>query len=99
MDEKTAKGPGSQMSAPAIRSGIDRKLHRLVRPTHSRVSAPAERPMDVEAEAGRQRLADDEAGGLRSGGLRSRGQRNQVRSPNQEVLDQRGQDLSWRINR
>ncbi len=23
----------------------------------------------------------------------------EVRSPNQEVLDQRGQDLSWRINR
>ncbi len=23
----------------------------------------------------------------------------EVRSPNQEVLDQQGQDLSWRINR
>ncbi len=23
----------------------------------------------------------------------------EVRSPNQEVLDQRGQDLSWKINR
>ncbi len=104
MDEKTAKGPGSQMSAPAIRSGIDRKLHRLARAAHSGVSAPAERPRDAEAEAGGQRPADAEAGGLRSGGLRSGGlrsggQRDQVRSPNQEVPDQRGQDLSWRINR
>ncbi len=70
-----AKGPGSQMSAPAIRSGIDRKLHHLARPAHSGVSALAERPRDVEAEAGGQRLADAEAGGLRSGGLRSGGQR------------------------
>ncbi len=23
----------------------------------------------------------------------------EIRSPNQEVLDQRGQDLSWKINR
>ncbi len=58
-----------------------------------------ETPRDVEAEARGQRLADAEVGGLRSGGLRSEGQRDQVRSPNQEVLDQRGQDLSWRINR
>ncbi len=75
MDEKTAKGPGSQMSAPAIRSAIDRKLHRFARPAHSGVSAPAERPKDVEAETGGQRPADAEAGGLRSGGLRSGGQR------------------------
>ncbi len=61
---------------------------------HSGVSAPAERPKDAEAEAGGQRPADAEARGLRSGG-----QRDQVQSPNQEVLDQRGQDLSWRINR
>ncbi len=87
MDEKTAKGPGSQMSAPAIRSGIDQKLHRLARPAHSGVSAPAEKPRDAEAEAGSQRPADVEAGGQRpadveAGGLRSRGQRGQVRSPN-----------------
>ncbi len=96
MDKKTAKGPGSQMSAPAIRSRIDRKLHRLAKPAHSGVSAPAERPRDAKAEAGGQRPADAEAGDLRSGsqrladpeagGLRSGGQRDQVRSPNQEVL-------------
>ncbi len=75
----------------------------------SGVSTLAERPRDVEAEVAGQKLADAEVGGLRSGGLRSRGlssgglrsgvQRSQVRSPNQKVLDQRGQDLSWRINR
>ncbi len=97
------------MSVLAIRSGIDRKLYRLTRPVHSEVSARAERPRDVEAEAGGQRPTDTEvgglrsgglrsgglrSGGLRSGGLRSGGQRDQVRSPNQEVLDQRNQDLS-----
>ncbi len=97
MDEKTAKGPGSQMSAPAIRSGIDRKLHRLTRPVHAGVLTPAERPRDVEAEAGGQRPADAEAGGQRPANieargprpadaeardLRSGGQRGQVRSPN-----------------
>ncbi len=90
MDEKTAKGPGSQMSAPAIQSRIDRKLHRLARPAHSGVSAPAERPRDAEAEAGGQRPANTEAGGQKpadaetgglkpadteAGGLRSGGQR------------------------
>ncbi len=97
MDEKTVKRPGSQMSAPAIRSGIDRKLHRLARPVYSGVSAPAERLRDAEAEvggqrpavaeAGGQRLADAEAGGQRPadaevGGRRSGCQRGQVRSPN-----------------
>ncbi len=34
------------------------------------------------------------------GGYKGReGQKDQVRSPNQEVLGQQGQDLSWRINR
>ncbi len=94
MDEKTTKGPSSQMSASAIRSGIDQKLHRLARPMHLGVLASVERPRDAEAEAGDQSPADAESGGLRLGG-----QRDQVRSPNQEVLDQRGQDLSWRINR
>ncbi len=70
MDEKTAKGPGSQMSAPAIRSGIDWKLHRLAKPAHSGVSAPSERLRDVEAEAGGQRPTDAEARGLRLGGQR-----------------------------
>ncbi len=87
MDEKTAKGPGSQMSAPAIRSGIDRRLYHLARPAHSGVSTPAERPRDAEAEAEDQRPSDVEAGGPRpadaeAGGLRSGGQRGQVRSPN-----------------
>ncbi len=53
------------MSAPAIRSGIDQKLHRLARPVYSGVSAPAERPRDVEAKAGGQKLAEAEAGGQR----------------------------------
>ncbi len=70
MDEKTAKKPGFQMSAPTIRSGIDRKLHRLAKPVHSGVSAPAERPRDAKAEARGQRPADAEAGGLKSGGQR-----------------------------
>ncbi len=69
-----AKGPGSLMSAPAIRSKIDRKLHRFARPAYSGVSAPAERSRDVEAEG--QRLADIEARGLR---LES--QRGEVRIP------------------
>ncbi len=79
MDEKTAKGPGSLMSAPAIRSGIDRKLHRLARPAHSGVSAPAERLRDAEAEVGGQRPADAEARGLRSGG--QRGPESESRGP------------------
>ncbi len=73
MDEKMSKGPGFQMSAPAIQSGIDRKLHRLARPTHSGVSAPAERSRDVEAKTRGQRPPDAEVGGLKSGGLRSVG--------------------------
>ncbi len=82
MDEKTAKGPSSQMPAPAIQSGIDQKLQSLARPAHSGVSAPAERLIDIEVEVGGQRPADAKAGGLRSGKLRSEGQRDQVRSPN-----------------
>ncbi len=68
VDEKMAKGPGSQMSAPAIRSGIDWKLHCLARPAHSGVSTPAKRPRDVEVEAGGQRPADVEVEGQRSEG-------------------------------
>ncbi len=92
MDERTAKEPGSQMSAPAIQSGIDWNLHHFARPVYSEVSTPAERPRDVEAEVGGQRPADAEVGSLRSGGqkpadteaggLRSGGQRGQVRSSN-----------------
>ncbi len=58
-----------------------RKLHRLVGPAHFGVSAPAKRPRDVEEEVEGQRPADAEAEGQRSGC-----QRDQVRSPNQEVL-------------
>ncbi len=97
MDEKTAKRPGSQMSAPAIRSGIDYKLYRLTRPAYSGVSAPTKRPRDAEAEVGGQRPADVEVRGQRqadaeagdqrpadaeAGGLRSGGQRSQVWSLN-----------------
>ncbi len=45
------------------------------------VSTPTRKPRVVDAEAGGQRPADAEAEGQRSGG-----QRDQVRSPNQEVL-------------
>ncbi len=47
-----------------------RKFHRLVGPAHFGVSAPAERPRDVEVEAGGQRPADAEAEGQRLGGQR-----------------------------
>ncbi len=82
------------MLASAICSGIDWKLHCLTRPVHSGVLTPTEKPRDVEAKAGGQKLADAVVGSLRSGGLRLGGQRDQIRSPNQEILDQRGQDLS-----
>ncbi len=94
MDEKMAKGPSSQMLAPAIQSGIDRKLHRLTSPAHSGVSAPVKRPRNVEVEAEGQKPADTESGGLRLGDLR-----DQFRSPNQEILDQQGKDLRWKIIR
>ncbi len=59
------------------------------KPTHLGVSAPAERPRDADAESEgnkqEQRVKDQKV--------------KEVRSPNQEVLDQRSQDLSWRINR
>ncbi len=54
------------MSAPAIGNRIDRKLHCFARPALSGVSAPAKRSRDAEAEAGSQRLADDEVRDLRS---------------------------------
>ncbi len=54
------------MSALAIQSGIDWKLHYLARPAHSEVLALVERPKDVEAEAGGKRPADAEVRGLRS---------------------------------
>ncbi len=85
-----AKGLGSQMSAPAIQSGIDRKLHRLARPAYSGVLVLAEKLRDVKVEAGGQRPADAKIEGLRSGGLGSESQKNQVQSLNQEVLDQQG---------
>ncbi len=53
----------SDASTSFIQSGIDQKLHCLAGPTHSRVSAPAERPRDVEAEAKGQTPADVEERG------------------------------------
>ncbi len=72
--EKTAR-PGSHGVVAS------RKLHHLVELAHFGVSAPAERPRDVEVEAGGQKTADVEAESQRSGG-----QRDQLRSPNQEIL-------------
>ncbi len=72
--EKTAR-PGSHGDV------ANRKLHRLVGPAHFGVSALAERSRDTEVEAGGQRPADAEVEGQRSGS-----QRDQVQSPNQEVL-------------
>ncbi len=97
VDEKTAKGSGSQISAIAIRSGIDWKLHCLARPMHSRMSTLVEKPRDIEVKVGGQRPVDAEVGGPRSrglnlGGLRLGSQKDQVRNPNQEVLD-RGSGL------
>ncbi len=59
---------GEKMARPCSHGVIaSRKLHRLAKPAHFRVSAPAERPRDVEDEAGGQRPADAEAEGQRSG--------------------------------
>ncbi len=68
--EKTAL-PGTHRFVPA------KKFHCLAGPIHSRVSAPAKKPRDVDEETKGQRPADAEARGLR---LDS--QRDQVRSPN-----------------
>ncbi len=78
VDEKKAKRSLLSDASTSIRSGIDRKLHRLAGPVHSGVSAPAERPRDIEVEAGGQRPADAEAGGQKladAGSQRSEGQR------------------------
>ncbi len=60
----------SDVSTSFIRSGIDQKLHCLIRPTHSGVLTPAERPRDVEAEVGGQRQADAEIRGQRLADVR-----------------------------
>ncbi len=52
---------------------VARKLHCLTEPMHLGVSAPTERPRDVDEEARGQRPADAE-----TRDLRSRGQRDQV---------------------
>ncbi len=73
---------GEKTARPCFHGVVaSKKLHRFTGPAHFGVSAPAERPKDVEVEAGGQRPADAEAKGQRSGD-----QRDQVRSPNQEVL-------------
>ncbi len=79
MDEKAAKRPGSQMSAPAIRSKIDRKLHCLAKPVHSGVSALVEKLKDAKAEVEGQRPAGAEAKGRRLGG--QRGQESKLGDP------------------
>ncbi len=80
------KATSGEKTARPCSHGVvaSRKLHRLTGPAHFGVSAPAERPRDAEVEVGGQRPADAEAEGQRSGG-----QRDQVRSPNQEVLGHR----------
>ncbi len=77
------KATSGEKTARPCSHGVvaSRKLHRLVGPAHFGVSTPAERPRDAEDRAGGQKPADAEAEGQRSGG-----QRDQVRSPNQEVL-------------
>ncbi len=77
------KATSGEKTARPCSHGVvaSRKLHRHAGPAHFGVSAPAERPSDAEVEAGGQRPADAEAEGQRSGR-----QRDQVRSPNQEVL-------------
>ncbi len=77
VDEKTVKGLGSQMSAPAIQNGIDRNLHHLTGPAHSGVSAVAKRPSEADAEAGGQWLADAKAGGQRPADVEGEGQRSE----------------------
>ncbi len=72
--EKTARPYSHRVVA-------SKKLHCLAGPAYFGVSAPAERPRDTEVEAGGQRPAVAEVEGQRSGG-----QRDQVQSPNQEVL-------------
>ncbi len=72
--EKTAR-PGSHGVVAS------RKLHCLARPAHFGVSAPAKRLRDAEVEAGGQRPTNAEAEDQRS-----EDQRDQVRSPTQEVL-------------
>ncbi len=68
MDGTTAKGPGSQMLAPAIQIRIDQKLYHLTRPTYSEVLASAEKLRDAEARV--QKPANANVRGLRSEGLR-----------------------------
>ncbi len=67
------KATSGEKTARPCSHGVvaSRKLHRLAGPTHFGVSAPAERPRDAEVEVE---------------GQRSGGQRDQVRSPNQEIL-------------
>ncbi len=60
---------GEKTTRPCFHGVVaSRKLYCLAGPAHFRVSAPAEKPRDVEVEAGGQRSADAEAEGQRSGG-------------------------------
>ncbi len=58
-----------------------RKLYHLIGPIYSGVFATTRRPRDADEKAGGQIPAYAEIRGLRA-----RGQRDQVWSPNQEVL-------------
>ncbi len=79
---------GEKTARPCFHGVLaSRKLHRLTGHAHFGVLAPVERPRDVKVEAGGQRPADAEAESQRSGS-----QRDQVRSPNQEVLGHRARN-------
>ncbi len=86
MDEKIAKGPRSQMSAPAIRSKIDRKLHCLAGLAHSGLSALAEWPRDIKARTGDQRLANTEVKDQRLTNIEVEGQRSEGQKNSESEL-------------
>ncbi len=85
--EKTAQ-PGSHGFVTA------RKLHCLAGPMHSGLSALAERPRDINKEAGGQRPVDAENRRSKSKRSKRSGPESESRSPRP-----RGQNLSWRINK
>ncbi len=87
VDEKTAKRPGSQMSAPAIWNKIDQKLHRLARLVYSGVSTPTEKAKDVKAEAGGQKPADVKAGDQRPADVEAEGQRSEGQRVSESELE------------
>ncbi len=90
----------SDASTIFIWSEIDWKLYHLSGLVHLRVLALANRPRDVKAEVRGQEPVDAEAEGQRPADAGGQDQKvEEVQSPNQVVLDQRGQNLSWMIDR